>query len=216
MDVYLYDEIGFYGTTAADFVSELATVKTAEIVVHISSQGGDIFEGLAIYNALRTHSSPVTTKVDSLAASIASVIAQAGDRRLMLTGSQMMIHKAHGLAMGDDDDMEEMAALLRKQTDNIAGIYAERAGGTSSKPRFLSLMKNETWMTPTEALDEGLVDEVIKPAKAKQENKVDWAGFVASLDVIGDIDSDSVSSKADRGAPKIDWSGFVADMDQIT
>ncbi len=185
VDVYLYDEIGFFGTTAADFMRELAEIKTARIDVHISSKGGDIFDGIAIYNALRTHSAPVTTKVDALAASIASVIAQAGDTRLMVTGSQMMIHEAFGLALGGADDMRDYADLLDKQTDNIAGIYAERADG--KKAHFRTLMKAETWMTPTEAVSEGLADEVITPDVKKEEeppeNKVDWADFIASTNL---------------------------------
>ncbi len=187
VDVYLYDEIGFFGTTAADFMRELSEIKTARLDVHISSKGGDIFDGIAIYNALRTHSAPVTTKVDALAASIASVIAQAGDNRLMLTGSQMMIHEAFGLALGGADDMRDYADLLDKQTDNIAGIYAERSGGTGKKAHFLSLMKAETWMTPGEAVSEGLADEVITPDVKKEEeppeNKVDWADFIASTNL---------------------------------
>ncbi len=144
VNVYLYDDIGFLGTTAADFQRELSEIQTAHLNVHITSRGGDIFEGGTIYNALRTHSAPVTTKVDAIAASIASVIAQAGDTRLMLTGSQMMIHEAHGFGEGGADDFEDYAARLRFQSDIIAGIYAERAGGTGKKAHFRSLMKDET------------------------------------------------------------------------
>ncbi len=189
MDVYLYDEIGEWGTSAAGFMSELKDIQTAGITVHISSQGGHLFDGIAIYNALRTHPSFVTTKVDALAASIASVIAQAGDRRLMLTGSQMMIHEAHGMALGDAEDLRGLADLLDKQTDNIASIYAERARGTGKKAHFLSLMKDETWMSPAEAVAEGLADEVVKPESVQpeepQENKVDWGDFIASTQLEG-------------------------------
>jgi ATP-dependent protease ClpP protease subunit len=172
----LYDEIGSWGITAADFMAELADIDTAEIVVHISSQGGHLFDGIAIYNALRTHSSPVTTKVYALAASIASVIVQAGDRRMMVTGSQMMIHEAHGLGMRDYAD------LLVKLTDTIAGIYAERTGG--KKNHFMSLMKDETWMSPVEALKEGLIDDITRPEETR-ETKADWAGFLESCEVGG-------------------------------
>ena len=198
VDVYLYDEIGSLGTTAADFMSELSEIKTARIVVHISSQGGNVFDGIAIYNALRTHSSPVTTKVDALAASIAAVIAQAGDRRLMVTGSQMMIHEAHGLGLGSADDMRDFADLLDKLTDNIAGIYAERAGGT--KAHFLSLMKAETWMNPDEAVSEGLADQVIQPERARSETQDNWAEFIASTEIDGQVFRPS----------KVDWTGFMA------
>ena len=182
VDVYLYDEIGLFGTTANDFQAKLAEIETARINVHISSKGGDIFEGITIYNALRTHSAPITTTVDALAASIASVIAQAGDTRFMLTGSQMMIHDAHGFGEGGADDFDELAEKLRFQSDIIAGIYAERAGGTGKKAHFLSLMKDETWLNADEAVSEGLADEVIKPVKTEvePENKVDWSDFIAS------------------------------------
>ena len=193
VDVYLYDEIGSLGTTAADFVSELSEIKTAEIVVHISSQGGNVFDGIAIYNALRTHSSPITTKVDSLAASIAAVIVQAGDRRMMTTGSQMMIHEACGMPLKQiASDMRDYAdLLLDKLTDNIAGIYAERAGG--KKAHFMSLMKAETWMTPVEAFKEGLIDDITKPELSQN---ADWDAFLASCE----IDGGRVSrpSKVDR------------------
>ncbi len=189
VDVYLYDEIGYYGTTAADFTAELSEINTVRVNVHISSIGGAIFDGIAIYNALRTHPSLITTRIDALAASIASVIAQAGDTRLMLTGSQMMIHEASGgLNMNlTASEYRDLADVLDKQTDNIAGIYAERAGGTGKKAHFLSLMKTETWMSPTEAVSEGLADEVITPdVKTEEEppeNKVDWADFIASTNL---------------------------------
>ena len=205
VDVYLYDEIGSLGTTAADFMAELSEIKTAQIVVHISSQGGNVFDGIAIYNALRTHSSPVTTKVDALAASIASVIVQAGDRRMMVTGSQMMIHEACGMPPKQiASDMRDYAdLLLDKLTHNIAGIYAERSGGT--KAHFLSLMRAETWMSPGEAVSEGLADEVIKPARAEtQENNADWDAFLASCE----IDGGRVSRPS-----KVDWDKFLASIE---
>lgn len=183
VDVYLYDEIGVFGTTADDLIRELKEIKTSQIVVHINSVGGDIFDGVTVYNALRTHPSPVTTTVDSLAASIASVIVQAGDIRLMLTGSQMMIHEAWGLGMGGAEAMREYADLLDKQTDNIAGIYAERSGGDQDD--LLTLMKNETWLSPAEAVAEGLADAVVspEPEATRRENRVDMTGFMASCEV---------------------------------
>jgi len=170
-DVYLYDEIGVFGTTAADFMSELQEITAPQIRLHISSRGGDAFDGIAIYNALRTHPARVVSRVDSMAASIASVIAQAGDHRVMLTGSQMMIHNAHGLAMGEADDMRDYAEMLDKQSDLIAGIYAERAGGTGAKARFAKLMAASTLMNAEETVEERLADEVIKP-EAKPEAKL--------------------------------------------
>lgn len=162
-DIYIYDEIGWFGTTAGDFIDELAAIETSQINVHINSIGGSVFDGIAIFNALRTHEARVTTQVDSAALSIASVIAQAGEERVMISGSQMMIHEAWGMAIGGADDMEEYATILRKQTDNIAGIYAERVGGSGGKSHFLALMKGEKWMNADETVDEGLADRVERP-----------------------------------------------------
>lgn len=162
-EVYLYDEIGIWGTTAGNFIREIKEISAREIALHISSRGGDIFDGIAIYNALRTHSARVVVQVDSMAASIASVIAQAGDERIMITGSQMMIHEAWGIALGNAEDMRAYAEVLDKQTEIIASIYAERSGGTGRKAHYLKLMRAETWMTAEEAVDELLADRVVKP-----------------------------------------------------
>lgn len=156
--VDIFDEIGFWGVNAAAFQRELAQVNAAEITVNLSSPGGEIFEGIAIYNALRSHPANVTVRVSALAASIASVIAQAGDKVVMLSGAQMMVHEGAGLCMGNAAEMQQMAELLDRQSDNIAAIYAERAGGTPEEWR--TRMRAETWFNAEEAVASGLADEV--------------------------------------------------------
>lgn len=165
--VDIFDEIGFWGVNAAAFQRELAQVNASEITVNLSSPGGEIFEGIAIYNALRSHPANVTVRVSALAASIASVIAQAGDRIVMLSGSQMMVHEGAGLCMGNAAEMQQMAELLDRQSANIAAIYAERAGGTPEQWR--ERMKAETWFNAEEAVAAGLADEVeALPRKGEQ------------------------------------------------
>lgn len=156
--VDIFDEIGFWGVSSTAFQQELAQVNASEITVNLSSPGGEIFEGIAIYNALRSHPANVTVRVSALAASIASVIAQAGDKIVMLSGSQMMIHEGSGLCMGNAAEMQQMAQLLDRQSANIADIYAERAGGTADQWR--EQMKAETWFNAEEAVASGLADEV--------------------------------------------------------
>lgn len=165
--VDIFDEIGYWGVTAADFQRELAAVTAPEITVNLNSPGGEIFEGIAIYNALRSHPANVTIRVAGLAASIASVIAQAGDRVVMQPHSQMMIHDGSGLAIGNAADMREMADLLDRQSNNIAAVYAERAGGTVEEWR--ERMLAETWYSADEAVEAGLADEVDAPARQGQE-----------------------------------------------
>jgi ATP-dependent protease ClpP protease subunit len=156
--VHIYDEIGYWGITASDFMRDLSQVNATDIDLHLNSPGGEIFDGIAIMNALRSHPANVTTYVDSLAASIASVIAMAGDRIVMAPNSQMMIHDGSGLCIGNAADMRQTAELLDRQSDNIADIYAKRAGGTVAEWR--ALMTAETWYTADEAVEAGLADEV--------------------------------------------------------
>lgn len=157
-EIYIYDEIGYFGVTAQDFVRDLQGVGASKIDLHLNTPGGDVFDGIAILNALKSHSAEVTVYVDALAASIGSVIAQGGDKRIMQRNSQMMIHDGHGLAVGNAADMRELADLLDKTSNNIASVYADRAGGTVADWR--ALMLAETWYSAEEAVQAGLADEV--------------------------------------------------------
>lgn len=161
--VRIYDEIWWLGVNAQDLAADLDAITAPKIRVEINSPGGDVWDGIAIYNALRAHPAEVTTRVDGMAASIASVIAQAGDHRTMLGGSQMMIHNASGLTIGDANTHAEMVEILRQQDRVIAGIYAERSGSPADD--FAVLMDAETWMTAAEAVERGLADEVVEPPR---------------------------------------------------
>lgn len=164
-EVMLYDEIGgWYGSTADQFIADLRGVTAPNLRVRINSPGGSVFEGIAIANALRSHPANVVVQVDGIAASIASVIAMAGDRIEMAPNTMLMIHDASGLCMGNASDMEEMAELLDLISDNIADAYAARAGGTRDDWR--SRMKAETWYLPEDAVENGLADEAITTPKA--------------------------------------------------
>lgn len=156
--IYIYDEISWFGIMAQDFVRELNAVKASRISLHISSPGGDVFDGIAIYNALKQHPAQVNVVVDSIAASIASVIAMAGDSVAMAKGSMMMIHEPFALVIGDARDMRKQADALDLMGDSIAGIYAERAGGNVDYWR--GLMSEETWFDDQGAVSAGLADSV--------------------------------------------------------
>ncbi len=167
-ELFIYGEVGWDGVTADDLIRDLSQIDAPEITVRINSPGGSVFGGVAIYNALRTHPAAVTVLVDSIAASIASVIAQAGDVRKMVQHSQMMIHEANGIAIGSGTEVREYAELLDKQTNLIASIFADRAG--KSVGVFKALMNAETWFSADEAVAEGLADEVLVPARAEPDN----------------------------------------------
>lgn len=155
-EVYIYDEIGYWGVTASDFMNSVADLDVTDITLHINSPGGDVFDGIAIYNALKDHPAEVTVVVDALAASAASFIAMAGDKVIMNRNSEMMIHDAMGVCIGQAVDMSQMAELLDRTSDNIATIYATR-GGTTREWR--DRMRAESWYSAQEAVDAGLADE---------------------------------------------------------
>ncbi|MGW3144845.1 head maturation protease, ClpP-related [Streptomyces sp. NPDC001177] len=163
-EVMLYDEVGgWLGATADEFIADLKGVTAKSLRVRVNSPGGSVFEGIAIANALRSHPAQVTVQVDGIAASIASVIAMAGDRVEMAPNTMLMIHDASGLCMGNASDMEEMAELLDLISDNIADAYAAKAGGTRDEWR--DLMRAETWFLPEDAVKAGLADEATKAPK---------------------------------------------------
>ncbi|MBP9918705.1 MAG: Clp protease ClpP [Dermatophilaceae bacterium] len=160
----LYDPIdswgGDWGVSAKEFAAALDAVPagTARIRLHINSPGGEVFDALAILNLLRQHPAKVTAVVDGLAASAASFIAAGADEVLMGPNSQLMIHDARGVCLGPAADMRDLADLLDKISNNIASIYADRAGGTTAGWR--AAMLAESWYTAQEAVDAGLADRI--------------------------------------------------------
>jgi ATP-dependent protease ClpP protease subunit len=155
----IFDEIGWFGVTAADFVRDLAGVS-GDLELHMNCPGGDVFDAVAIYNALLNHKGDVAVSIDGLAASAASFIAQAarpGQLAIAKTAS-VMIHDAFGMAIGNAADMRDMADLLDQQSENIAGIYADRSGKPVADWR--EAMRAETWYVGQQAVDAGLADRV--------------------------------------------------------
>jgi ATP-dependent protease ClpP protease subunit len=146
------------GLTAKSFAAQLSGVKGA-LEVHINSGGGDVFDGIAIGNAIRAHRGPVVTVVDGIAASIASVIAQAGKDRVVQPGGMLMCHDAFGMAIGNAAEMAKMAQTLDQVSDNIASIYASRSG-RGTQQQWRDAMREETWYTAEEAVAAGLADRV--------------------------------------------------------
>lgn len=178
--VYIYDEIGFWGTTASDFVDQLNEITAPQMELHLNSPGGEIFDGLAIFNALKQHSARVTVYVDGLAASAASFIAQAGDEVIMARNAQMMIHDGIAFAYGNEQDMLDTAGLLSQLSNNIADIYAFAAakrGFTTTEAEFRDIMRNEAWYNGKEAVAAGLADTITDPDEEPPTDKWDLSFY---------------------------------------
>lgn len=171
-EVLIYDEIGMCGVEADTFARELQDITAATIHCRINSPGGDVFDSIAIYNALVDHPARVEVTVDSLAASGASVIAMAGEKITMNRGSQLMIHDAYTATIGNAADLRETATLLDRFSDAIAAVYAGRAGGAAKEWR--DLMRTETWYTGPEAVDARLAHHAIDAPPATDQPVAAW------------------------------------------
>ncbi|HAH8872860.1 Clp protease ClpP [Escherichia coli] len=164
-DIYIYDEIGFWGVTAKQFISDLnALGDITHINLHINSPGGDVFEGIAIFNALKTHGASITVYVDGVAASMASVIAMVGNPVIMPENTFMMIHKPFGFTGGDAEDMRTYADLLDKVEAVLLPAYAQKTGKTTDE--VAAMLADETWMSGAECLAHGFADQVTPAVKA--------------------------------------------------
>lgn len=185
-DVYIYDVIGYdwwtdSGVAAEQFARDFAAITAPRIVVHINSPGGIVTDGIAIYNAIRSHPSDVTIRVEGIAASAASFIAMAGDRTVMAPHAMLMIHDPWGLVVGPAADMRAEAEVLDKMGNTIASIYAEHASGPRGGTRgdmahWRKQMLAETWYTDEEAVSAGLADAIDHQAPAAQ-NRHDLSAY---------------------------------------
>ena len=165
-DVLVYDDIGgWFGVEASELVRDIRALDVSTINLFVNSPGGDVFDAVAIANALRRHKAKVVATVDGLAASAASFLIQAADEIVMGKGSELMIHEASGGVMGNAQDMADMATVLDQISNTIAELYADRAGETADFWR--DAMRAETWYSASEAVEAGLADRVEGTTSAK-------------------------------------------------
>lgn len=167
--VTIFDVIGedFWsggGFTAKRMAGALRGIGKNPVTVKVNSPGGDMFEGIAIYNLLREHPAKVTIEVMGWAASAASIIAMAGDEIRMGLGTFMMVHNAWGMVVGNRHDMRDASDLFEGFDQAIVDIYAARA--KIDRKAIEKLMDAETFMGPTEAVDKGFADAIANDLKA--------------------------------------------------
>lgn len=169
-EILLYDFIGYdwwtdTGITALAFRDQLhALGDVKRLTVRINSPGGDVWDGMSIYNLLSQFQAQTTIVIDGIAASVASLIAMAGDTVKAMEVSQLMIHDAWTVAVGNEQDLRDLADVLAKIDQQIADTYAVRSGSKTAK-QFREIMNKDTYLTAQEALEWGLVDEVIQTRK---------------------------------------------------
>lgn len=156
--LYVYDMIGGYDNDAADFVQAVHELDAEALDLHINSPGGLVWDAVAMFEALDTHPASVDVHIDGLAASAASFLAMAGDTRSIAKGGRMMVHDAQVVAIGSPAEIREVADLADAVSGDIAGYYADRAGGSAAAWR--TAMTKTTWYSAQAAVDAGLADRV--------------------------------------------------------
>ena len=163
--ISVYDVIGQdywtgEGVTSKRIAGALRNMGPGPVTVNINSPGGDMFEGLAIYNMLREHDGEVTVKIIGLAASAASIIAMAGDIVQIARAGFLMIHNSWVGAMGNRHDLREYADTLEPFDRAMADIYAARTG--ESREKMSDMMDSETWLPGSDAIEQGFADELLE------------------------------------------------------
>ncbi len=163
-EIDIFEDIAFFGITAKTFSEDLKDLGDfSEIIVNINSPGGDVFEGLAIFNILRGLNKKVIVNINGIAASIASVIALAGDEINIADNGFFFVHQVSGGAFGTADDIEKTAEDIRKIQDQIVNIYINKTG--LSKEKITQLMEDESLLTAEEAKELGFVDNITEGLK---------------------------------------------------
>lgn len=161
-DILIYDVIGASmmdeGITPKFITEQLSEADGADVRVRINSPGGNVFDGIAILNILNGYEGKLTTQVDGLAASAASVIALAGSETVMADGAMMMIHEPWTVTVGNAEDHEDTINVLNKLGGTLAGLYAAKSGKDAGDIR--QLMQSETWLSGDEAVEGGLASSV--------------------------------------------------------
>src|SRR5215472_8985718 len=195
-------EDSFTGRDVIDALAEIG--RNNDVAVRLNSGGGDAFEGIAIYNALRAHGGKVRVMIEGIAASAASIIAQAGNPTVMGPGSTMMVHEPMGMVAGDEDDMTQMAGALGTVANAMAEVYSLKTGRPVAEIR--QEMKAETWMTAQEAVSSkyaDIHDDAGSEAEASAFNYGSYARAPEKLRILADKRGWSgIMRKRSRSSPK--------------
>lgn len=163
-EILVYDVIGWPYNDAGDLVRYVNSLGDKDILVRLNTPGGDVFDGMAIFNALANHKGKVTIRIEALAASMGSVLAMAGKEIQAYSNTMMMIHDPWTYMAGNQYELREMADLLEKISGNMLDVYAGRS--KIGKREMKEIMKAETWYTAKEAKEKGFIDTILETGKA--------------------------------------------------
>lgn len=172
-EIDLYDEIGFWGIRAKEFRARLK--DAGDIVLRINSPGGDVFDGIAIYNDLLQHKGNVRVEITGVAASIASIIAMAGDEVVIAPNAFFMVHNAWTVGLGNRHDFAELSGVLGQIDEALARTYTART--KAGIREIKKMMDDETWLAAKDAVDMGFASAIAAGADSGAKAKFDLSVF---------------------------------------
>ena len=209
VDVYIFDEIGMGGVNAQGFIEEIKSFKDSPMNLHINCVGGDVFDGMAIYNIIKKRTAKTTVYIEGIAASMGSVIALAADNVVMAENSLFMIHNAWGGAMGEAKEMKKTAKLLDKISGEIADIYVKKTKLPYDKVK--EMMDEETWLNAEEALELGFIDSISDAIKVAAKYDVSKFKNITNKEIKNKL-SINIKSKKMTDELKAWFNGKVEDI----
>ena len=209
VDIYIFDEIGAYGLNAQSFIDEIKPYKNSPLNIHINCVGGDVFDGMAIYNIIKKRTAKTTAYIEGIAASMGSVIALAADNVVMAENSLFMIHNAWGGAMGEAKEMKKTAKLLDKISGEIADIYVKKTKLPYNKVE--EMMDEETWLNAEEAYELGFVDSISDAIKVADKYDVSKFKNITNEEISNKL-SVNLKSKKMTDELKAWFNGKVEDI----
>jgi ATP-dependent Clp endopeptidase proteolytic subunit ClpP len=181
LTIDITDEIGYFGVSAKDFAAQLKAAGTPKsIVLNLDTPGGDCNDGFTIYDALKNSGASITVNITGMAASMGSVIMLAGNKIRIAENGRVMIHRVTGGAMGNADEMDAAAKVIKQFEDRIVALYTERTGKPEDEIREMMKAQMGTWFFGQEAIDAGFADELIKGTQARAF-KAEWAAKFTML-----------------------------------
>lgn len=190
----IHDEIGLWGVSASSFIADLRALNVKTIYLSIQSPGGNVLEGLAIYNALLQHPATIIATVEGIAASAASFILMAADTIQMPEDSFLMIHNAVGGVVGNADEIRHYADIVEKLQETVVNIYQKRTGLDAAD--IADMMAAETWMNASEAIKNGFADQIIGKIGAAAKCEA-FANHFKTMPFNAKNDLDSIKTERD-------------------
>jgi ATP-dependent Clp endopeptidase proteolytic subunit ClpP len=167
-EIMIYDVIGWPFISADNFVRALAEITAKTVTVRINSPGGDVFDGMAIFNALKNYQQgKVVTRIEGIAASMASIIALSGKEVQAFANTMYMIHEPYAFTAGNQYSLRELADILEKMSGQMIDIYSSNA--SPGKREIAQMMKDEAWLTAKEAKEKGFIDTIVDGKAAKAQ-----------------------------------------------